>query len=131
MGKRPINMKRLFNMPDEKRITRAEAADIMGCSPATIAAHNYAAVLPYGVANRPITIRVGDLKRYAKFMANGGREKLHLTMRVKPEDCPMYSRLYGVQSLTFGPPDVVLSKVVEETTNLFQKYHPEKKKRGQ
>lgn len=127
MARKQINTRRLHNMKDDQRITRDQAADIMGCAAATIAAHNYAGILPYA-PTRPITIMVSDLKQYAKFILNWSRKNLHLTMRIKPEDCPTYSRLDGVQSLTFAPPDVVLNKLIKTTNDLFVRYRADEKK---
>lgn len=124
--RRPINLARLNAYPDNKKLTREQAADLMGCSPATIAVRNYSGLLPYS-PTRPITVLAGDLKVLGKMLANGVADQLHRGLRIKPEDCPTYSRLDGVQSLTYAPPDVVISKVVKSTHQLFLKYKTEDK----
>jgi len=85
------NLRRLHNMDADKRLTRLQAAEIMKCSAGTIAAHNYAGILPF-VPSRPITVTVGDLKEYAAILANGHATSIRRTVRIKAEDCPTYSR---------------------------------------
>lgn len=125
MKARAANLRRLHNYPDDKRLTRKQAAEIFGCAEGTIANHNYAGLLPYA-PTRPITVTVGDLKVYEHMLANGHSKQLHRGLRIKAEDCPTYSRLDGVQSLTAAPADLVIERVKKRTHALFLKYKTEK-----
>ena len=124
--RRPMKLARLNSYPNEKKLTREQAADLMGCSPATIAVRNYSGLLPYA-PTRPITVLAGDLKVLGRMLANGVADQLHRGLRIRAEDCPTYSRLDGVQSLTDAPPDIVIGKVVKRTHALFMKYKTEDK----
>ena len=129
MGKKNIQLGRLERLDDETKLTRDQAAEICGCAAGTIANHNYAGVLPYS-PTRPITVRAGDLKVYAKMLANGHRADLHLGLRIKAEDCPTYSRLDGVTTLDYAAPSTVMKDVVRLTNDLFVRYRAEEKKKG-
>ena len=126
MPKKPIQITKLELMDAEKRLTRDQAADIMGCAAGTIANHNYAGLLPYA-PTRPITIRVGDLRVYAKMIMNGHRPSLHFGLRIKAEDMPTYNRLDGVSKLDYGHPTTVINEVVNLTGRLYAKYKKESK----
>lgn len=117
-------VKRLHNYADDDRLTQEECAELMGCAPSTIANRRYAGLLPYA-PTRPITIKAGDLKVLAKMLANGHAKDLHRGLRIQAEDCPTYSRLDGMSSLTYASADSVISAVVKQTHKLWTKYRDE------
>lgn len=119
-----VNLARIEALDPDKRLTRDQAAELVGCSAGTLANHNYAGLLPYA-PTRPITIRAGDLKVYAKMILNGYRPQLHFGLRIRSEDMPTYSRLDGVFRLDRGHPATRINEVVKLTGRLYARYKKE------
>lgn len=118
-------MSRLDDLPNNTRLTQAQAAKLMDCCEGTIAARRYAGLLPYS-PTKPITVLAGDLKVLRKMLNNGVAGKLHRGLRILAEDCPTYSRLDGIQSLTFAPYSTVVNELVDQTDYLYNKYRDAK-----
>lgn len=121
--RRPPNLKRLHNYEDSHRLTRKQAAEIFHCSAATIGVHNRAGLLAY-VPGSPVLVEVGDLKEYARTLANGHGRHIHRTLRIRIEDCPKYSRVDGV--LSNASYETRLRRIVQVTSALRDKYSKEK-----
>src|SRR5262245_61617650 len=105
-------MRRLEDLPNSTRLTQKQAADLIGCCEGTIAARRYAGLLPYS-PTKPITVLAGDLKVLKKMLTNGVAERLHRGLRILADDCPTYSRLEGVQSLTDASYTATVEDVIE------------------
>ena len=114
-------MSRLDDLPNSTRLTQAQAAKLMDCCEGTIAARRYAGLLPYS-PTKPITVLAGDLKVLRKMLNNGAKDRLHRGLRILAEDCPTYSRLDGIQSLTYAPYLTVVNELVDQTHYLYNKY---------
>lgn len=118
---------RWMTYPEDHRMTQDECANIVGCSPATIAKHRGAGLLPY-VPSRPIRILKRDFAIYMRLLANKG--SIHRTLHIEAEDAAVYSRLDGVV-FADAKPEQVIREVISGCDMLWKKYKALALQRGE